>query len=115
MAGDNKELYFNYIKTNSYKTFYSDGFFGGITPKGKIYMEPFIERGATPQIVKHLVLNDGNIDSGTVVEAKKDIIREIECGIIMDIETAKSLISWLTIKIDEFQKIQNQLPNTEKH
>ena len=115
MGNGEKELIFHYIKTNNYKTFYSDGFFGGITPKGKIYMEPFIERGATPQQVKHIITEDGNIDEGTILEGKKDVIREIECGIIMDIETAKSLVNWLTNKIDEFQEMQKKLLSKEKH
>lgn len=114
MKKEKKELIFHYIKTNNYKTFYSDGFFGGITPKGKIYMEPFIERGATPQQVKHIISEDGDIDGGTILEAKKDVIREIECGIVMDVETAKALQNWLTTKIEEFQEINNKLTQEEK-
>lgn len=115
MSNGEKELLFHYIKTDNYRTYYSDGFFGGITPKGKIYMEPFIERGSTPQQVKHIISESGNIDAGAILESKKDVIREIECGIIMDIETAKSLVSWLSTKIDEFNNIQTKISNKEKH
>ncbi len=115
MASNKKELIFHYIKTNNYKTYYADGIFGGITPKGKLYMEPFIERGATPRQVKHTLMDDGSLDSGTIVEGKKDIIREIECGILMDIENAKALRDWLNSKIEEFETIDNKINIKESH
>ena len=115
MPEEKKEIIFNYTKTANYRTYYADGFFGGITPKGKIYMEPFVERGATPGQVKHNIKDDGSLDIGQVIEGKVFGVREIECGILIDISTAKSLHAWIGNKIAEFEGMQKKSKNIVSH
>ena len=38
-----KVLEFHYIKNQSYRSYYVDGVFGGLTPKGKLSMQFFLE------------------------------------------------------------------------
>lgn len=67
-------------------------------------MEPFIDRSVTPKKMTHHII-DGNIDAGIVKESLEGTIREIECGIIMDIQAARTLKDWLEIRIQEFDKL----------
>lgn len=105
-----KTVKVNYLKTSSYRTYYIDGIFGGLTPNGKIYMELFIQRLVTPQLIEYEVKEDG---LGKEIEriGKEGIIREIEAGLIMDIEAAKVLRNWIDGKIKKFEE---QLPKKGK-
>jgi hypothetical protein len=100
-----KEITFNYIKIPSYRTYHVDGIFGGLTPRGKIYCELFIDRNPTPQTAVHELSEDGYL-SGTPKEqtGKGGVIREIECGIIFDIDTAKTFKEWLDSRIKQYNK-----------
>lgn len=96
----------HYLKTSNYRTFHVDGIFGGLTPIGKVYIELFIQRSVTPQIIQHEINEDGTLGKEIMREGKKGIIREIESGLIMDIEVAKVLRTWLDEKIKEFEKFE---------
>lgn len=99
------EIDFHYLKTNSYRSIHVDGVFGGLTPRGNLYLELFLERKPTPRKVKHLVKDSGIVGDEIEREGKAGFIREIECGLIMDIVTAKKLREWIDNKINEFEEI----------
>lgn len=92
----------HYIKTHSYRTYFADGVFGGLTPTGKLYMEFFLHRSVTPQIIKYKTSPEGFISKEEVERiGKSGIVRQIEAGIEMDIHTAKVVREWLDSKISE--------------
>ena len=107
MDGDNKELLIHYKKLGNYRTYHADGFFGGPTPRGMLYIEPFIDRGITPKVTKLAVSTDGQTLTEEVVECLEGAIREIECGIIIDLNTAKELQRWLGEKITDIEKLKS--------
>lgn len=103
-------LKINYIKTNNYRTYYIDGAHGGLTPKLKLYMDLFIDRNITPRIIEHNINEDGTLQTeGRIIETKEGTAREIECGIVMDMDTAKSIYDWLGTKIEEYNQIVQKL------
>lgn len=99
-----KEITFHYLKTPSYRTFYADGFFGGLTPKGQLYMEIYLERQPTPQKVIYKTKEGGLESTPKSKEGKEGFIREVEAGVIMDYSTMVVLRNWLNEKIDLFEK-----------
>lgn len=103
-----KELFIHYKKLDNYRSFHADGFFGGPTPRGMLYIEPFIDRGITPKITKLVLSTDGHVSKEEVVECLEGAIREIECGIVMDLNTAKELQRWLGEKITEIETLKSQ-------
>lgn len=108
MENNNKkkiaDIDFHYLKTNSYRTYHVDGIFGGLTSRGNLYAELFLERNATPKMVKHKVKETGELGDEILREGKKGFIRQIECGLMMDINTAKTFHTWLGDKINDFDK-----------
>lgn len=97
---------FHYVKTGRYRTYHVDGVFGGMTPKGYIYMELFVERAPTPQIVTQEVNPDMTLGKETSRQGKKGLIREVEAGVILDLKTAELLRDWLTDKINNLNEMQ---------
>lgn len=95
-----KEIVANYIKTNSYRSYYADGIFGGLTPNGKVYVEFFLQRSVTPETITYKV-EDGILTDEIERKGKEGIVREIEAGVIIDIKTAKIFKDWLEKRISE--------------
>ena len=102
---EKKEIDIHYLKTLAYRSYHVDGIFGGITPKGKLYCELFIDRNVTPKKITHEVLPDSRVGKEIGREGKQGLVREVECGIILDIDTAISIRNWLDTKINDFNKV----------
>ena len=98
-----KKVDFHYLKTSSYRSFRVDGAFGGLTPKGEIYLELYLERQVTPKIVTHEINKNGQLGKELKREGKRGMIREVECGISLDIVTAQTIRDFLDKQINDFK------------
>lgn len=99
---------FHYIKSNDFRVLHADGAIGNVTPSGLIFVGFYSERAALPQMLVHELTETGQI--GNEVQdrrvGKKGIVREIETGAIMSVETASSLIAWLQERVDLVKKLR---------
>ena len=78
----------------------------GLTPKGNLYLELFIERRPTPTKIRHKISSAGQLVGDPIaVESRIGFVREIECGLLLDMNTAKVIRDWLTSRIEEFDKL----------
>lgn len=96
---------FHHVPSNTYRTYHVDGIFGGLTPRGLVSMECYLERQPLPTRIQHVINESGQIGDEVERDSQSGIIRDVECGLIMDINTAKSLLAWLTRKIEEYDSI----------
>ena len=91
----------HYIKTNNYRTYHVDGIFGGLTPDAKkIYIELFVQRSVTPKRIQYEVKGNRIGKEIGSREGLDGLVREIESGIVMDVEVAKVLRDWLDKNIE---------------
>jgi|SRR5712664_198872 hypothetical protein len=99
---------FHYIKSNQFRVLHADGVVGSVTPVGLIFLGLYSERAAIPQMMVHELTDAGQVGAEHLDErvGKKGIVREVEIGATMSIETATSIISWLQEKIDLVQKLR---------
>ena len=105
---NNKSVDFHYIKTNNYRTYYANGVFGGITPRGELQIDFFVERQVIPQIATYKATDDGNLGEISKIEGKSGFVREIDCGVLLNMDVAISFHQWLGQKIDEYIKIKQE-------
>lgn len=98
---------FYYIKSNSFRVVHGDGVWGGTTPRGYIAINFFSERSPIPQKLTHEITPTGLGDE-TGREWREGIIREVEVEVLVDLDTAKSLIPWLEGHISALEEIQAQ-------
>lgn len=98
---------FHYIKSNQFRVIHADGVLGNVTPSGLIFVSFYSERGAIPQMMVHEI-SGGQVGAEQLEErvSKKGIVREVEVGAAMSVETATSVITWLQEKIDLIQKLR---------
>ena len=100
---DNRVVY-QYEKNQNYRVVYANGAFGGVTPRGDIKFELFIEYVKIPETVVRSMTPDG---LGPEIERSPEggpITRESQVGVIMAPSQAKSLAHWLLGKLSEVEK-----------
>ncbi len=87
----------HYIKSSSFRLIHADGALGGMTPDGKgVHMTLFNQRQPIPQRTVHSVADDGELVEDPALRVARDgIVREVEVGVVMDIDTARQLRDWL--------------------
>ncbi len=100
-----QRLKVDYIKSNFFRVIHADGLFGGLTPRGNIQMEIWSERQPIPRQSSYRVIveGDGSPVLGDEVmderQSREAFIREVEVGIVIDLELAKSMIDWLKTRV----------------
>lgn len=92
---DQREIEFNYIKSNNFRVVHADGAIGNGTPSGKLFVVFYNDRFPLPDSQTFIVNQTGQI-TGEVVENRKvnsnGIMREVEVGVMLDIEVAKGMV-----------------------
>lgn len=100
--GERKEIEIHYDRTPRYRTYHVDGMRGNWSPGGKLTVDFYVERYASPQIVRHAIDDSGQL--GKVTQAGGDrsgVIRDAEGGLVMDPQTALRVYAWLGDKLKE--------------
>lgn len=110
MEQGTSKVKFKYVFDKTYNPSYATGAFGGLTPKGDIVVNFFMERQPIPYSEVREVDTNGVLSENFQLEPKQesgqlDIVRFIESGAMMNLETAKELYEWLgqTISLAEEQ------------
>lgn len=112
MSTENKQkVSFHYIKNNDFRTVFASGLIGGITGQGLINMDIYTDRVVIPRKTYADINPNGSItDLPAENEAKDGVIREVQFGIVMDVDTAKSIVLWIQNNIALIEGIKNEQP-----
>ena len=89
------------------------GVYGGLTTNGLINANFFNERAVLPDSQMVEVNEDGVIIGKPIDKKDGDIMRELQSGLLMDVNTARVIIRWLESKIKDLERLQN-LKNERK-
>jgi hypothetical protein len=102
------EIKQHFVKNNDFKTVPGSGVFGGITSSGLINMVIFTERVPLPEnIIVEIDDELGTIKREVSREIKQGTMRELQMGVLFDIETAKATANWLNSHVESLEKIIN--------
>jgi hypothetical protein len=102
-----KKLKLKYSKSPNYNTNFVSGAQGGIAPNGLLNIHFFIEKNSIPSGYDVEIDEKGKVIKET--NDKPTFEREILTGIVLDINTAKAINTWLTDRISELEQFQNTL------
>lgn len=110
---DEKIVTFHYLKSELFRECHCDGIYGGMTPNGGLWISFFSERSPVPREAVHKALampgmGEGTVGVGELIKDKSKmrdgIIRTLESGVFMTLETAEALHKWLEGHIVEIKK-----------
>jgi len=105
-----KKIKFNYVFDKTYNPPFIIGVHGSINPNNLIVMNFFNERIPLPTSTTYELGEEGELKEETAVSTPAndkdtvDIIRFIETGITLDINSAKQIRDWLTEQINILDK-----------
>ena len=109
------KIRFDYIKSNQHREIFVEGIHGGLTPKGRIQMSLFCERQPIPRQIAHKF--DG-LELGPEILPERlsrdAIIRSVDATLIMDLNTAEVMYSWLGNQIKEGKKLIKEVDKARK-
>jgi hypothetical protein len=96
---------FDYIKGTHFRVVHVDGAFGGVSPRGDIGMSVFNERWPIPTQTTYNLEEGGKVGNEITEEriSREAVIREVEVELLMDLDVAKTMHSWLGAKIGELE------------
>jgi hypothetical protein len=103
MAKENqpKTATFKFVKTHDYKNVGVTGAFGGITVRGDININFYLDVVKLPPNTVHAVEQNGIIGEEQVRLPDPEFVREVPFGINIDVNTAKSIVVWMNSKIKD--------------
>lgn len=114
MAQNKPELKFKYIFDYGYNPVYANGAHGGVSPRGELVMNFYLERMALPESITHEINPNGTIGSETAAEPDDlahSMVRFIEAGVVMNYQNAKELHLWLGERIKEMEAVERAKAN----
>jgi hypothetical protein len=94
----------HYLKSQLFRVIHGEGVLGSISPHGKIFFVLFNERTAIPRNMTHLVNSDGTLGETLEVDSRGGIVREMEVGVLMDLDDAVRVRDWLSARITDLQE-----------
>ncbi|MBY5488678.1 hypothetical protein ELH49_20715 [Rhizobium ruizarguesonis] len=104
----------NYIKAAGYREISCDGILGGPTPSEKMWLAFYSERLPIPKLMRHSLQPGGGPDEWAldpksppvVLESRTGVVRNVEVGLYMSIDTAEQLRDWLTENIIRMKEVK---------
>lgn len=101
------QIAIDYIKSNAFRVVHADGAVGGLNPRGNLHISFYNERMPIPQQVTHSV--EGRALKEEIGRVQRDaVVREVEVDVHMTVGNAKSLVTWLQGKIDEYERVKQE-------
>ncbi len=103
------EIRFIYEYQEGYGPHYVNGALGGVSPRGEIIANFFLEKPVLPMMVANEITPNGSI-GGEIAEEPADMrsnfVRAVSTGIILNYDNARNLHAWLGEKIKELEFLQ---------
>jgi len=109
MSSKNPELIFKYIYNYGYNPVYVNGAHGGISPRGELVMNFYLERPPLPESISHEINPNGTIGNQVGEEPEdlnNSLVRYIDSGIVVNYETARNLHFWLGERLKEMESVE---------
>ena len=109
MSNKKPEMTFKYIFTYDYSPVYVNGAHGGISPRGELVMNFYLERQPLPNAISHEITAAGAIGPETEVEPDdlgRSLVRHVTNGVVLNYQTARELHYWLGEKVKEMEAVE---------
>ena len=109
MAQNKPEIKFKYIFNYGYNPVYVNGAHGGISPRGELVMNFYLERMALPESITHEINPNGTIGDEVASEPddlKNSLVRFIDTGVVMNYQSARDFHIWLGERLKELEAFE---------
>lgn len=102
-------ILFKYIFKYDYNPVYINGAHGGVSPRGEIVANFYLERQPLPNEISYNINQDGSIGADVIAvdpeNLNTSIVRYVSSGVVLNHQNAKALHAWLGDKIEELERL----------
>jgi hypothetical protein len=109
MSKHDPAISFKYIFKYDYNPVYVNGAHGGVSPRGEIVANFYLERQPLPNEITHAINPDGSIGTDVIAVDPENlnnlIVRYVSSGVVLNYQNAKALHSWLGDKVEELERL----------
>ena len=106
--GKTRKITIKYIQATDYKIIAANGAYGGVTPKGDIMMNLFVEHATVPESVTHDVV-EGKLGPQVATDKGGSMFtRDLQIGVVMSADQAEQIAVWLHGKAEEVKKLKKE-------
>jgi hypothetical protein len=109
MSKHDPAISFKYIFKYDYNPVYVNGAHGGVSPRGEIIANFYLERQPLPNEITHAINPDGSIAADAIAVEPENldsiIVRYVTSGVVLNLQNAKTLHGWLGDKIVELERL----------
>ena len=106
MSQGKQELTFKYIFTYDYNPVYVNGAHGGMSPRGELVVNFYLERPPLPNAISHEINPNGTIGRESAFEPEdfnQSLVRYVPTGVVLNAQTARDFHNWLGEKLKELE------------
>jgi len=104
-----KTVTFQYKVSPNYRLYSIGGVHGGLNAGGEIVVNLFSERQSIPRRVTYELTEKGGLaESPIETDQTTDIIRNVNFGISIKPQFARSFAQWLNEKADEYDRLRKE-------
>jgi hypothetical protein len=114
MAEKPTKVTFKYVHPEDLRDLYANGIFGGVTPRGEIYIHFYSERHPIPKKATHILDDKGCPSKEADIELGGDIVRLVQSSITMNEGTAIALRNWLNERLDFINTLKKGVTDGKK-
>jgi hypothetical protein len=109
MSKHDPAISFKYIFKYDYNPVYVNGAHGGVSPRGEIIANFYLERQPLPNEISHAINPDGSIGTDVVAmdpeNLNSTIVRFVSSGVVLNYQNAKVMHAWLGDQIAELERL----------
>ena len=107
------EIQFKFVRSPFFRVVHSNGAWGGITPHQELSITFYSERPSVPRHITHQLTPEGQLGPEISRDIDGNIQRDYEVEILMNMTEAVNLHEWIGDKIDEWRKINPDIPQDQ--
>lgn len=111
-----KKIEFKYQFPQDYNPVYVNGAHGGVNAQGELVINFYLERIALPISQTYELCDDGslgNLIGKNPQNLDESIVRYVDNGVVMNLQTAKQLYQWLDRNISLMERKQESVSKNE--
>ena len=108
---DSKKITFKYKFADDYNPRYVNGAYGGVGPQGELIINFYMERQPIPKQESYKLQKAGQLGdpiSRVPDDLKSQVIRFVQTGIVLNLESAKRVLGWLKGHVERLERMKGQ-------
>lgn len=104
-----------YSKSKEYRMIAATGAWGGVSPQGEVICNFFVEQTAEPGKIEMTLDAQGKAVAESIEKKSelKTFVRELQIGIVMRPDIAKSIGQWLIMLSDKISPLSDSEKSTK--